>query len=53
MDETENSNILLFRSINIPDINEILYYYILTWNESKSNYITNKDFYLYLELTKN
>ena len=48
MDETENSNILLFSSINISDINEIINYYIITWNESKTNYTTNKDFYLEL-----
>ena len=46
MNETENSNILLFSSINLQDIIEILNYYITTWNESKNNYIINKDFYL-------
>ena len=45
MNEIENSNILLFSSINISDIKEILNYYLMTWNEPK-NYITNKDFYL-------
>ena len=45
MNEIENSNILLFSSINISDIKDILNYYLMTWNEPK-NYITNKDFYL-------
>ena len=46
MNETENSNILLFSSINLQDIIEILNYYITTWNESKNHYLINKDFYL-------
>ena len=46
MNETENSNILLFSSINISDIIEILNYYSTSWNDPKNNYIKNKDFYL-------
>ena len=52
MNEIENSNILLFSSINIYDIKEILNYYMMTWNEPK-NYITNKDFYLDLKPYRN
>ena len=46
MNEEENSNSLLFSSINLPDINEILNYYLSIWNLSKNNFIINKDFYL-------
>ena len=46
MNETENSNILLFSSINISDIIEILNYYLTSWNDPKNNNIKNKDFYL-------
>ena len=45
MNEIENSNILLFSSINISDICEIINYYMSIWNESKNN-VLNKDFYL-------
>ena len=48
MNEEENSNILLFSSINLSDINEILNYYLSIWNLPKSNFIINKDFYLEL-----
>ena len=46
MDEIKNSNILLFANINLPDIIEILNYYISTSKEFKPNQIINKDFYL-------
>ena len=48
MNESENSNILLFSNINLEDINEIINYYLSNWNEPKNNYIINKDFYLEL-----
>ena len=48
MNETENTNILLFSNINLEEINEIINFYLTTWKESKNNYIINKDFYLEL-----
>ena len=53
MEETKNSNILLFANINLPDIIEILNYYISTSKEFKPNQIINKDFYLNIQSTNN
>ena len=46
MNETENSNILLFSSINISDIIEILDYYLTAWNDANNLFKKNKYFYL-------
>ena len=46
MDETKNLNLLLFSNLNIPDIFEILNYYMSSWKEPLLNNIVNKQFYL-------
>ena len=45
MNESENSNILLFSNINIQDTIEIIKYYSTSWKDSKSSYIITKHFY--------
>ena len=45
MNESENSNILLFTNINIRDTIEIIKYYSTSWKDSKNSYIITKNFY--------
>ena len=45
--ESKNSNILLFANINIPDIIELINFYISSIDSFKfNNQLINKDFYL-------